>query len=132
MISSGEEYVDSLRGRKLNVYLFGELIQDPVEHPIIKPSINALAKTYDLANENPDLATAVSPYTNERINRFLHIVESEKDLILQNKMQRKLGQLTGTCFQRCVGMDAINSLHSVTFDVTIVFISKLSFGLFTL
>jgi 4-hydroxybutyryl-CoA dehydratase/vinylacetyl-CoA-Delta-isomerase len=117
MISSGEEYVDSLRGRKLNVYLFGELIQDPVEHPIIKPSINALAKTYDLANENPDLATAVSPYTNERINRFLHIVESEKDLILQNKMQRKLGQLTGTCFQRCVGMDAINSLHSVTFDI---------------
>ena len=70
MISSGEEYVDSLRGRKLNVYLFGELIQDPVEHPIIKPSINALAKTYDLANENPDLATAVSPYTNERIISF--------------------------------------------------------------
>ena len=32
-------------------------------------------------------------------------------------MQRKLGQLTGTCFQRCVGMDALNSLYSVTFDL---------------
>jgi 4-hydroxybutyryl-CoA dehydratase/vinylacetyl-CoA-Delta-isomerase len=32
-------------------------------------------------------------------------------------MQRKLGQLTGTCFQRCVGMDAINSLYSVTFEI---------------
>jgi 4-hydroxybutyryl-CoA dehydratase/vinylacetyl-CoA-Delta-isomerase len=32
-------------------------------------------------------------------------------------MQRKLGQLTGTCFQRCVGMDALNSLHSVTFEI---------------
>jgi len=36
---------------------------------------------------------------------------------LQNKMQRKLGQLTGTCFQRCVGMDAFNSLFSVTFEM---------------
>jgi len=32
-------------------------------------------------------------------------------------MQRKLGQLTGTCFQRCVGMDALNSLHSTTFEM---------------
>ena len=36
---------------------------------------------------------------------------------MQNKMQRRLGQLTGTCFQRCVGMDALNALHSVTFDL---------------
>jgi 4-hydroxybutyryl-CoA dehydratase/vinylacetyl-CoA-Delta-isomerase len=47
----------------------------------------------------------------------LHIAESANDLVLQNKMQRKLGQLTGTCFQRCVGMDALNSLHSVTFEI---------------
>ena len=32
-------------------------------------------------------------------------------------MQRRLGQMTGTCFQRCVGMDAINSLFSLTHDV---------------
>ena len=32
-------------------------------------------------------------------------------------MQRKLGQLTGTCFQRCVGMDAFNSLYSVTYEI---------------
>ena len=29
---------------------------------------------------------------------------------MQNKMQRRMGQLTGTCFQRCVGMDAANAL----------------------
>ena len=32
-------------------------------------------------------------------------------------MQRRLGQLTGTCFQRCVGMDGINSVWSITRDV---------------
>jgi 4-hydroxybutyryl-CoA dehydratase/vinylacetyl-CoA-Delta-isomerase len=39
------------------------------------------------------------------------------DLVRQNKMQRRLGQLTGTCFQRCVGMDAFNSLYSVTHEM---------------
>jgi aromatic ring hydroxylase len=39
----------------------GEPVEEPVDHPIIRPSINAVAKTYDLANEDPALASAVSP-----------------------------------------------------------------------
>lgn len=116
-IRSGVEYVDSLRGRNLRVYLMGELVHEPVDHPIIRPSINAVAETYDLAARNPELATAQSPYTEERVNRFLHIARGPEDLVMQNKMQRRLGQLTGTCFQRCVGMDALNSIHSVSADI---------------
>jgi len=116
-IRSGSEYIDSLRGRKLKVYLFGELVADPVDHPVVRPSINAVAETYDLAQRNPELASATSPYTKGRVNRFLHIAQSPEDLVMQNKMQRRLGQLTGTCFQRCVGMDALNALHSVTFEM---------------
>ena len=63
------------------------------------------------------MATALSPFTGERVNRFLHIATSANDVVLQNKMQRRLGQLTGTCFQRCVGMDALNSLYSVTYEI---------------
>ncbi|MBT8112008.1 MAG: 4-hydroxybutyryl-CoA dehydratase, partial [Gammaproteobacteria bacterium] len=116
-IRDGADYIESLRGRNLKVYLFGELIEEPVDHPVIRPSINAVAETYDLAVRSPELGTAVSPYTGERINRFLHIAGSPEDLVMQNKMQRRLGQLTGTCFQRCVGMDAFNSLHSVTYEI---------------
>ena len=116
-IRSGSEYIESLRGRKLRVYLMGELVAEPVDHPVIRPSINAVAETYELANRHPDLAAATSPFTGERINRFLHVAESAADLVMQNKMQRRLGQLTGTCFQRCVGMDALNTMHSVTFDL---------------
>lgn len=117
VIRTGEDYINSLRGRKLKVYLFGELVDDPVEHPMIRPSINALAETYDLAVREEELATAESSITGQRVNRFLHIAESAQDLVLQNKMQRKMGQNTGTCFQRCVGMDALNSLHSTTFEI---------------
>ena len=116
-IESGEDYIASLRGRDLRVFLFGELVEEPVDHPMIRPSINAVAATYDLALREPDVATVESPSTGKRINRFLHVAQSAADLVAQNMMQRKLGQKTGTCFQRCVGMDAFNSLHSVTYEI---------------
>lgn len=116
-IRTGEDYINSLRGRKLKIFLFGEEIQDYVEHPMIRPSINAVAETYDLAVREEELASAQSSITGQRVNRFLHIAESAQDLVLQNKMQRKMGQNTGTCFQRCVGMDALNSLHSTTYEI---------------
>ena len=116
-IRTGAEYIESLRGRNLTIYLFGERVAEPVDHPMIRPSINAVAETYDLAARNPELASAASPYAKGRVNRFLHVAQSPEDLVMQNKMQRRLGQLTGTCFQRCVGMDAINALHSVTFEI---------------
>jgi 4-hydroxybutyryl-CoA dehydratase / vinylacetyl-CoA-Delta-isomerase len=97
--------------------LFGELIGEPVDHPMIRPSINAVAETYDIANSEPEIATSRSSLTGLKVNRFLHVAESAEDLVNQNRMQRKLGQKTGTCFQRCVGMDAINSLYSTTFEI---------------
>ena len=116
-ITTGEDYINSLRGRDLKIYLFGELVEDYVVHPMIRPSINAVAETYDLAVREPELASVISPFTGERISRFLNICSSAEELVLQNKMQRKLGQNTGTCFQRCVGMDAFNALYSVTFEM---------------
>jgi 4-hydroxybutyryl-CoA dehydratase/vinylacetyl-CoA-Delta-isomerase len=116
-IVSGEDYIKSLRGRKLKVYLMGERVEEPVDHPMIRPSVNAMAKTYDLAMEAPDLATVVSAETGERVNRFLHIATSVEEVVMQNKLQRRLGQLTGTCFQRCVGMDALNALYSITYEI---------------
>ena len=116
-IVTGADYMESLRGRNLRVYFLGERVAEPVDHPVIRPSINAVARTYDLAVEHPELASAWSNLSHRRVNRFLHVTESVDDVVMQNKMQRRLGQLTGTCFQRCVGMDAINSLFSVTYDM---------------
>jgi 4-hydroxybutyryl-CoA dehydratase / vinylacetyl-CoA-Delta-isomerase len=115
-LRTGADYVDSLRGRPLRVHYLGDRIDDIVDHPVVRPSINAVARTYDLAVEHPDLATAYSSISGRRVNRFLHVAESTEDVVLQNKMQRRLGQDTGTCFQRCVGMDAFNSLYSVTHE----------------
>lgn len=123
-VTTGAEYIESLRGRNLKVWFLGERVPEPVDHPVIRPSINAVARTYDLAVEHPDLASAWSNLSRRRVNRFLHITECVDDVVAQNKMQRRLGQLTGTCFQRCVGMDALNALYSVTYDMGPVYHSR--------
>lgn len=116
-IRTAEDYIASLRGRKLRVFLFGESVVEPVDHPIIWPSVNAVAETFRLAEQRPELGGAVGGISGVRASRFLHIAESAADLVLQSQMQRELGRRTGTCFQRCVGMDALNSLFSTTYDV---------------
>ncbi|MEM1514668.1 MAG: 4-hydroxyphenylacetate 3-hydroxylase family protein [Thermoproteota archaeon] len=119
VIKTGEEYVESLRRRKIKVYLFGEEVKNPVDHPIIRPSINAAAVTYDIAHDQKygEIATARSHLTGEKINRFTHIHHSTQDLVAKVKLLRALSQKTGTCFQRCVGWDAINTLSSVTYEM---------------
>lgn len=114
-----EEYIESLRKLNLKVYLFGKLVENPVDHPVIRPSLNSVAMTYELAEkeEYRDIMTATSNLTGKRINRFCHLHQSTEDLIKKVKMQRLLGQKTGACFQRCVGMDAFNAIYSTTFEI---------------
>ena len=57
-----EQYIESLRKLHLNLYMFGKKIENPVDDPVIRPSLNSFAATYELA-EDPqyeDLMTATS------------------------------------------------------------------------
>lgn len=116
---TSEQYIESLRKMNLQVYFMGEKIDNPVDHPMIRPSMNSVAMTYKLAEmeEYQDLMTAVSNLTGKRINRFCHLHQSTEDLVKKVKMQRLLGQKTAACFQRCVGMDAFNAIFSTTFEM---------------
>ncbi len=118
-LMSAREYIDSLRAMKTRVYMFGERVENWVDHPIIRPSISSVAMTYQLAQdpEYRDLMTARSSLTGETINRFNHLHQSTEDLKNKVKMQRLLGQKTAACFQRCVGMDAFNAVFSTTFEI---------------
>ncbi len=100
VIRTGEDYIASLKGRGTRLFLFGELIDEPADHPMIRPSINALRATYDLAIEDPGLATAHSPLIDAPVNRFLHMPTGPHDLVMKNRMQRRLGQITGTGYHR--------------------------------
>lgn len=117
-LMTGEEYVESMRKLKLNIYMFGEKIENPIDHPILRPSLNSVKATYDLAQlpEYEDLMT-VTLDDGRKINRFANIHRSTDDLIKKVKMQRLCGQKTAACFQRCVGMDAFNAEWSTTYEI---------------
>lgn len=117
-LMTGEQYVESIRKLNTQVYMFGKKVENPVDDPILRPSLNSVRMTYDLAHmpEYEDLMVATDPDTGERINRFNHIHRSTEDLVKKVKMQRLLGQKTAACFQRCVGMDAFNSVFSTTYE----------------
>ena len=118
-LKTPEKYEESLRKMNFKIYLMGELVKNPVDHPIIRPSMNSVKMTYELAQdpEHADLMTATSHLTGRKINRFAHLHQSTDDLIKKVKMQRLMGQKTASCFQRCVGMDAMNAVDSVTFEM---------------
>ncbi len=118
-LKTKEEFIESLRKSKKRVFLAGSEIVDYIDHPIIRPSINACAATYDLCCEPgcEGLMCATSSLTGARINRFTHLHQNADDLVKKVKMLRLLGQRTGCCFQRCVGFDGFNAVDSVTFEM---------------
>jgi 4-hydroxybutyryl-CoA dehydratase / vinylacetyl-CoA-Delta-isomerase len=118
-LKTPEQYEESLRRMNLKIYLLGEEVKNWVDHPIIRPSLNSVKVTYELAQmpEQEALMTATSHLTGKKINRFTHLHQSVEDLVKKVKMQRLLGQQTASCFQRCVGMDAINAVDSTTFEM---------------
>ena len=114
-----DEYIASLRAMKRRVFILGERVENVVDHPLVRPSLNACAMTYELVQqpEYAGLMCATSNLSGQTVNRFTHLHQSTADLIAKVKMQRLLGQKTGCCFQRCVGMDAFNALDSVTCEM---------------
>lgn len=114
-----QEYIESLRKLDLVVYMFGKRVVNVVDDPVIRPSLNAVAMTYSLALDPryEEIMTATSHLTGKKINRFTHIHRSTDDLVKKSRMGRLLGAHTGCCFQRCVGMDALNALSMTTYDI---------------
>ncbi|MCL5046550.1 MAG: 4-hydroxyphenylacetate 3-hydroxylase family protein [Actinobacteria bacterium] len=116
---TGNEYIESLRRLEPRVYAFGCRIENVVDHPLFAPHIASAAMTYGLAHtpKYHGLMTVTSHLTGKTINRFTHIHQSTGDLITKVKMLRALARLTGSCFQRCVGLDALNALYTLTYEM---------------
>lgn len=116
---NGKQYIESLRALHPVVYYLAEKVDSVPDHPAFIPHINAAALTYDLAKtpNYEELMTTKSHLTGEKINFFTHIHHSRDDLVKKVRALRTIGQFTGSCFQRCVGHDGMNSVYSTTYDI---------------
>ncbi len=117
---TSDEYRESLKAMRKNVYKFGEQIDDITIHPSTRRCVAGHAQIFDatMKDEYRDLLTTTSHLTGETISRYLSIVGSEVDMIKNVKMKRLMFNLTGTCTGgRCVGFNGINSMWATTYDI---------------
>ncbi len=114
MLRTKEQYLDALFNMKPNIYIGGEKVGR--EDPRLKPGINVLGFTYDVAHNSSwkGLATAQSTLTGEEINRWAHLPQNPYDLLQKQKLIRLASRRVGGCIQRCMGHDALNALAICT------------------
>ena len=114
-----EQYLSSLRELDHRVFIQGERVENIPDHPISGPPAMALAEIYQQAGQEDmkPLFTAQSHLTGETINRFTHIQQSVEDLTKKILMLREMGRKTACCFQRCAGLDCMNTVYAITYDM---------------
>ncbi len=117
-LKTGKEYVASIEALELEANIMGKTEGELTAHPLVAPSLRAVAATYDCAHadESRALFRAYSPLIKGEVNRFTHLHQSAQDLMDKVRMQRHCGNVTACCFQRCVGMDAANAVFSTTYE----------------
>ena len=114
-----EAYLSSIRELDHRVFIQGEVVENVPDHPISGPPAMALAEIYEQAGQEDmkHLFTAQSHLTGETINRFTHIQQSVEDLTKKILMLREMGRKTACCFQRCAGLDCMNTVYAITYDM---------------
>lgn len=110
-ILTEEEYKQSLRDMKVEIWALGKKHNDIVKNPLFMPHVEAVAHTYAYP------PSVTSHLTGNKISRFNHIHQSTDDLVKKVKMLRGLNNETACCIQRCAGMDALNATYIVTYDI---------------
>jgi aromatic ring hydroxylase len=114
-VRTKEHYMEGLSKMNRNLYANGEKIDRLDERQ--QPALNVMNLTFDAAwdEESKDLCTATSHLTGETINRFTHIHQNTEDLHKKQDMTRYLCNKVGQCIQRCMGVDAANAIHAVSY-----------------
>lgn len=110
------QYMEKLGKMNRNLWANGEKIDRLDERH--QGAINVMGLTFDAAwdPESKELCTATSHLSGETINRFNHIHQHPEDLHKKQDMTRFLCNKVGQCIQRCMGTDAANAIHAVSFE----------------
>ena len=116
-----EQYVEDLRKQRREIYVFGKRVEgDWIEHPFIKPVVNANKLPYVLAQEEKyqELMTTKSTLIGEKISRFVQLHVDSDHMLKRLLANRELQLRHGTCHaSRCMGTHGINPTYAITYDM---------------
>jgi len=116
-IKTFDDYHSRIKRMKRNLYMGGERVGRDDER--LNGQLRVIKETYDRANDPDfeDICTATSHLTGEKINRFTHIHQSIDDLLKKQLMTKLLSHRVGGCIMRCMGIDAMNAISVVTYEM---------------
>lgn len=120
MVRTREEYLQSLKSMRPNVYKFGELIEDVTTHPYTRKAVESHARGFDGANsaEEKDIFVTVSSLTGKEIMRQNSLMLSQEDIMNNARLKRTMYHKCGTCTGGfCVGWNAQNVMWAITSDM---------------
>jgi 4-hydroxybutyryl-CoA dehydratase/vinylacetyl-CoA-Delta-isomerase len=115
-----QEYLESLRKLRPNIYKFDELIEDVTTHPATKRTVEGHGWTFKAAHDDElrERVTTRSHLTGEPISRYLSIIREPEDMYANSYMKRLMFRLTGTCTGgRCAGWTALNAMYTTTWEI---------------
>jgi 4-hydroxybutyryl-CoA dehydratase/vinylacetyl-CoA-Delta-isomerase len=115
-----QDYLNSLKSLKPNIYKFGRLIEDVTTDSSTKRTVESHARGIDAAHdpELADIFTTTSDLTGQTIHRNTSLMTSGNEMMMNSKFKREMYHLTGTCSGGlCVGWNAMNVMWSVTYDI---------------
>jgi len=116
MLMSGNDYRESLRRYRPQVYVDGRTVTSVVDEPALAPGVNAIALTYDHALREefaPLMRMAANGTRGAEVNRMLGIPASGQDLLNKLEAVRLVCQETG-CAQRYLAGDALAAIWQAT------------------
>lgn len=119
-LKTRDDYLNSLKKMRPNIYKFGELIEDVTTHPATKRTVESHARAFDAAHDPEYVGrfTTISYLTGEKIHRFNGLMKSLDDIMSNSKMKRDMYRLTGSCTGGvCVGWNAQNVMWAVTGEI---------------
>lgn len=117
-IKTPAQYYESLKDLHPTAYILGEKVENIYQHPLLKPMVASVAKTFEMQNdeEGRKHLVAKSDLIDEDVSRFVKFYKSPDDLLAKVRMLKFLAQTIGGCYMRCTGMDAINAVGIETYN----------------
>jgi 4-hydroxyphenylacetate 3-monooxygenase len=90
---TGAEFLRGLRDAR-QLWLGGQRVSDPAEHPALRGAAHAIAAVYDLHHEYPDDCLMPDPETGEPIAVSHIIPRSKDDLLRRHKALRRVAEFS--------------------------------------
>ena len=119
-LMNGEQYIESIRKMRPNVYKWGKLIKDVTTHPATHLHVQSVKRSYELSHdpEKAAIYTAKSHLTGETVHRWNSLMQSAEDVMGNSNMKREQYHQSGTCQgATCAGWTAMNVIWDITYQM---------------